>query len=124
MNPTRTTGRPARVLAGLADALFASIRRIRRLPAGLAGPPGTVEWPAHKPPRPTGRRPSRSRRDGVASQFIQEMAAAASVAAGHQPGWPGHWPPPAHGRRHGQYDPATLFRFNHNIRPASDRGGN
>jgi hypothetical protein len=100
------------------------IHRIHRLLARLAGPPGVVERPASKLPGPAGRRPGRSGRAGVARRFIQDIAAAASVAAGHQLGWPGHRPPPADGRRQGQYDPANWFRFNHNIRPAIDRGGN
>ena len=124
MNPIRTTGRPARVLAGLAAALLASIHCIGRLLARLAGPPGATERPADKHPRPTGRRPSRSGRDGVASRFIQDMAAAASMAAGHQPVRSSHRPPPPDGRRQGQYDLASRFRFNHNIRPAIDRGDN
>ena len=100
------------------------IHRIRRLLARLAGPPGATERPADKHPRPTGRRPSRSGRDGVASRFIQDMAAAASMAAGHQPVRSSHRPPPPDGRRQGQYDLASRFRFNHNIRPAIDRGDN
>jgi hypothetical protein len=84
------------------------IHRTRRLLARPAGPPGVVERPASKLPGPAGRRPGRSGRDGVAGRFIQDVAAAASVAAGHQLGWPSHGPPPAAGRRWAARPPSTV----------------
>ena len=48
---------------------------------------------------PLARRASRSGRDGVAGRFIRDVAAAASVAAGHQLGRPGYQSRPAVGGR-------------------------
>ena len=99
------------------------MNRIRRLLARRAGPPGVVERPASKPSGPAGRRAGRSGPDGVATRFIQDMAAAASMAAGHQLVRPSHRPRPPAAAATGKYDPTNGFRFNHNMRPASDRGG-
>ena len=65
------------------------MNRIHRPLARRAGPPGRAEPPVRQPP---GQRPhpaSRPGRDGSAGRFIQDIAAAASVAAGQ------HWPAPA-----------------------------
>jgi hypothetical protein len=62
------------------------IRRICRSLARLAGPAGLAELRARQL---TGPRPPR------ASQFIQDVAAAANVAVGHQLGRPGHRSSPA-----------------------------
>jgi len=70
---------------------------IRRSLALLTGPrAGQLTGPApHRPGRP--------RRDGFAGRFIQDMAAAASVATGHQLGQRGHGTQPAgQGRPAGQ----------------------
>ena len=57
------------------------------------------ELRASQLPGPPAPRASRSGRDGVAGRFIQDVAAAAGVAAGHQLGRPGHKSRPAVGGR-------------------------
>jgi hypothetical protein len=64
------------------------IRRTCRSVARLTGPPGTAEPRANLL---TGR-------DGFAGRFIHDVAAAASVAVGHQFGRPGHRARPRGGR--------------------------
>jgi hypothetical protein len=66
------------------------IRRICRSVARLARPTGLAELRASQlngPPAPRADRPGG---DGPAGRFIQDVAAAASVAVGHQRGRPGH----------------------------------
>jgi hypothetical protein len=75
------------------------IRRICRSLARLAGPARIVELRASQLNGPPAPRADRSGRDGFAGRFIQDMAAAASVAAGHQLGRPGHRSRPADGGR-------------------------
>jgi hypothetical protein len=87
-------------------------------PAGAQTPSTRSGTPCHNSghnctPQASDRTPaSRPGRDSFASRFIQDIAAAASVATGQ------NWPAPAP-----KYDPGNRFRFNHTIRPASDRGG-
>ena len=75
----------------------------RRKPKGtarLAGSAGIVELRASHLTGPRARRPARPGSDGFCGRFIQDVAAAASVAAGHQLGRPGHGNRPADvGRR-------------------------
>ena len=97
------------------------VHRIRRLLACLSGPPGAGARPASKPPGPAGRRAGRSGPDGAAARFIQDMAAAASMAAGHQLVWPSHRPTAA---VTGTHDPADRPPVGHHIQAAIDRGGN
>ena len=66
------------------------IRRIGRSLARLTGPLGTPEpWASQPTPRPAPRA-GRYRRGGFAGRFLQDVAAAASVAVGHQLARPGH----------------------------------
>jgi hypothetical protein len=71
------------------------IRRICRSLARLAGSAGLVELRASQLTGPPAPRASRSDRDGLAGRFIQDVAAAANVAVGHQLGRPGHGSRPA-----------------------------
>lgn len=75
------------------------IRRICRSLARRAGPAGIVELRASQLTAPLASRAGRSGHDGLAGWFIQDVAAAASVAVGHQLGRPGHGSRPAHGGR-------------------------
>ena len=86
------------------------IHRIRRSLARLAGPAGAAEQRASMLPGPAARRPGC---DGVAGRFIQDVAAAASMTAGHRQvarcdtgsrigPWPGglrRWMPAVKGRQ-------------------------
>ena len=67
-----------------------AISRIRRSFARLTRPPGIAEPPTSQPIGRQARQAARSRRDGFAGRFIQDVAAAASVAAGQQADRPGH----------------------------------
>jgi hypothetical protein len=80
------------------------IRRIRRLVARLAGPTGIAELGAAQLSGPSAPRADRPGRDGPAGRFIMDVAAAATVAVGHQRGRPRHGSRPAAGRR-----PATAI---------------
>jgi hypothetical protein len=75
------------------------IRRICRWLARLAGPAGIVELRASHLTGLPAPRASRSGRDGLAGRFIQDVAAAADVAVGHQLGRPAHGSRPAAGGR-------------------------
>jgi hypothetical protein len=71
------------------------IRRICRWLARLAGPARIVELRASQLTRPPPPRASRSGRESLAGRFIQDVAAAANVAVGHQLGGPAHGTRPA-----------------------------
>jgi hypothetical protein len=75
------------------------IRRIFRWLARLAGPAGIVGLRASQFTGPPAPRASRSGRDGLAGRFIQDVAAVADVAVGHQLGRPAHGSRPATGGR-------------------------
>ena len=58
------------------------IRRVRPTLARKASPPGPGEPPSRQPAGQESRLASRPGSDGLAARFIQEIAAAASMAAG------------------------------------------
>jgi hypothetical protein len=94
-------------LQGNADQLIAGLdpaheqvamnrsRRICRWLARLAGPAGIVELRAGQLTGPPASRARWSGRDGFAGRFIQDVAATANVAVGHQLGRPAHGSRPA-----------------------------
>jgi hypothetical protein len=75
------------------------IRPICRSIARLAGSAGVAELRASRLTGPSAPWARRSGGDGPAGRFIQDVAAAASVAVGHQRGQPGHGSKPVAGRR-------------------------
>jgi hypothetical protein len=77
------------------QAAMNRIRRICRWLARLAGPAGIVELRAAQLTGPPPPRARRSGRDGLGGGFIQDVAAAANVAVGHQLGRPAHGSGPA-----------------------------
>jgi hypothetical protein len=83
-------------------------RRICRSLARLTGPPGTVDRRASQLTGPPPHRAGRPGRDGFAGRLIQDVAAAASVAAGHQLGQPDHRTRPAGGQRRAVHPPSGV----------------